>query len=740
MYDILKAKREIERLFALYKSDILELHYRAFKEQQLTNRSCWNKKAYIYYVYMFLKITKEQLILEGKTEEEADLLINSVGFDCIFRFISKVEPPKEVLSCAIEFARYICQRIPIIPDDYLFEFERSGAEATKYTDYLGGATGYAVNSLKNSIAAPFAVNSIDYPSYITSSSVPGTYTVINAVVAVNTSASNREVRLTLKQVGSNMFIVFIIKQGGAPVFLFKPFGLIPSTSHTLNIAPAGEIQTIDIQSDMLSEVGVLLDLAWAVTSSAVDWILIDRDTVTNAVKATVSENTSTTARSKVITLTQAAPSTKTIALTINQAGAPVPSYVFLFSDNGNIAISSNVAWDYASDTWVTVTSTKNSLLQEFIASVVPATVLSNTIDTSFGYIHALLKTATTSAVSTHVIKLKQTGSNSIIEWTLVQGGKPVFYINETGHPTTKTIAATPEGDILTCDIYSYGILPDNINTQWCNWIMDGTSTRPSWIILDGSGVDIMKFTVAANDTGVSREWDCILTQEFTGNSITIKVTQDKILTSVFEWNHVSNAARYGTAYTSPTTIDAGYQATRAGIGNILELDYISHNGAGVFSPIEMNGGTLGNSYFTTLVSDGKIEVKVLGNQLTTDFAASLGLKQTATGKIVFFTEQIPKAAYVFVWGSSASGDTLTEITVTIGTTLYVYSKDQDKIMSFSFVADASRPSWITSAVVVDNSYIDVDTTPNDTGFAREYTMTLKQQDSNKLIYLTLKQD
>ena len=94
MYDLIRARTKYKELLNKYLPSIMESHDRAKNEVVLVNRSCWNKKAYLYYIYIYLQIVLEQEVAQGKSYDEVYASLHLAEFDCLFKLIDEepVEP------------------------------------------------------------------------------------------------------------------------------------------------------------------------------------------------------------------------------------------------------------------------------------------------------------------------------------------------------------------------------------------------------------------------------------------------------------------------------------------------------------------------------------------------------------------------------------------------------------------------------------------------------------------------
>jgi hypothetical protein len=124
MYNLIETRNKYKELIKNYMPSIMNLHEKAFNEVRLINRSCYNKKAYLYYLYFYLYSSVYQKLGMGESYSDIYRELHLDEFDCLFRTLGIpqfdvpgltpgtvpdiVPPTGDEEYCTLEYIDYKC--------------------------------------------------------------------------------------------------------------------------------------------------------------------------------------------------------------------------------------------------------------------------------------------------------------------------------------------------------------------------------------------------------------------------------------------------------------------------------------------------------------------------------------------------------------------------------------------------------------------------------------------------------
>ena len=427
---------------------------------------------------------------------------------------------------------------------------------------------------------------------------------------------------------------------------------------------------------------------------------------------TLGENTSTSSRTATINATY---SGKSATCTVTQSGA-TPSTTYTFSVN---PYKVNVGSSGGSGS-VTITSHK--------------TVGSSTYDVDYSIDSSTLPSWASFNKSTSTFTIQSTTS------TVGRTAKVYFDQDESGKRDYAVLTQT--GYTPPADNYVFtwsGGSTSNVsaNFPW-NFSANGTaanipvvstkngssqswsvSSKPSWITTSTTS---SKVTISASDnSGSARSGSVVLTQEDSGKTLTINVSQDAYVADTYVFT------------IAPNTYDASYSNA-----SFIPRTVSTKNGSNIGYSL-----TSGGTDWVVVDTTGIITVEILKNTTSSTRSTTLVFTQNESGKTQSI--EITQSGYTPTYTFNVTPTNLsvtaaeTNETLTVQSYKTVLKSDGSKTTESLDYEFSSNNSWVAAARTTTNTkYITV--AENETTTQRTAKITLTQAESGAQAFVNVIQD
>lgn len=429
---------------------------------------------------------------------------------------------------------------------------------------------------------------------LSSSSSPSTLTL-----GQNTSTSSRTA--TIKATHSDKSATCTVTQAGAEPTIEYVFSINP---WQVEVGSSGGSGSITITSYKLVnhnqiKVGYNIDRSflpsWATYDSSDD-------------SFTISANTTTSERRANVYFEQEESGKRDYAIIIQAAYVPpADNYVFVWGDNSTADQTLNLPYTRMVGSY-TVTSTKNGSNQSWSVSSSPSWISTTTSSNNLSY----TASENTGSARSGKVVLTQSGSGKTLTINVSQDAKPaenvyVFTITPNTYNATYSSAS---------------FIPRTTSTKNGSSIgYSLTSGDTDWVVVNTTGkitVEILK-----NTTSSTRSTTLVFTQDESGKTQSIKITQDKQPDEyiISMWPEDNTSAVY----------------TAEPQNEVIEVRSLRN---GQQQPIGVKSQPLWcTAYIST--SDGKgihhIDLAVQGNSLIVSREGTIVFEQEDSGKTTSFT-------------------------------------------------------------------------------------------------------
>lgn len=366
----------------------------------------------------------------------------------------------------------------------------------------GGSGSITIRSYKtignNTYDVDYSIDSSTLPSWASFNKSNSTFTISS-----NSSTSSRSAKVYFDQAESGKRDYATLSQDAyvppADNYVFTwDDGTTTDQSMSLPYQGSSAASDFDIISTKNGS-----SQSWSVSSKP-SWV--GTSTSGNTLKVTIDANTGS-ARNGAIVLTQSG-SNKTLKINVSQAAKPAENvYVFTITPNTYNAT-------YSSASFIPrTTSTKNgSSIGYSLTSGDTDWVVVNTT----GKITVEILKNTTSSTRSTTLVFTQDESGKTQSISITQSGQPAEYKFGFGSDLYST-------DSVVCDYQGgefknfYSIVSTKNGSDQSYYV----SQRPTWV----NGYSSGKVSIQENTSTASRNGDVILTQDESGKTITLKVTQ-----------------------------------------------------------------------------------------------------------------------------------------------------------------------------------------------------------------------
>lgn len=566
----------------------------------------------------------------------------------------------------------------------------------------GGSKSFTVSSYKRKVLDGVE-QSGDTSVSLKSTTISGTgFSLSGTTVSAsaNEITSNRTGTVTITQNESNKTVTISLSQDGDDVSSYGEWTISVSASPT-SVSSSGGTSTITasakrtvywVSGDVTEETGnpTLSTNLGSLSSSSSPSTL------------TLGENTSTSSRTATIRATYDG---KSATCTVTQSGA-TPSTTYTFSIN---PYKVNVGSSGGSGS-VTISSYK--------------TVGSSTYDVDYSIDSSTLPSWASFNKSTSTFTIQSTtstvGRTAKVYFDQDESGKRDYAeLTQTGYtpPADNYVFTWDDGSTSSksesfqaTDAVSAAItLVSTKNGSNHPW---SVSSKPSWITTSTTS---SKVTISASDnSGSARSGSVVLTQEDSGKTLTVNVSQDAYVADTYVFT------------IAPNTYDAPYSSA-----SFIPRTVSTKNGSNIGYSL-----TSGDTDWVVVSTTGKITVEIMKNTTSSSRSTTLVFTQNESGKTqsIKITQSGQSAEYKFGFGSDLYSTDSVICDYQGGEFKNSYSIVSTKNGSNQSYYVSQKPTWI-------NGYSSgkVSIQENTSTASRNGDVILTQDESKKTITLKITQ-
>lgn len=563
----------------------------------------------------------------------------------------------------------------------------------------GGSKSFTVSSYKRKVLDGVE-QSGDTSVSLKSTTISGTgFSLSGTTVSAsaNEITSNRTGTVTITQNESNKTVTISLSQDADNVSSYGEWTISVSASPT-SVSSSGGTSTITASAkrtvywasgDVTEETG----------NPALSTNLGSLSSSSSPSTLTLGENTSTSSRTATI---RATCDGKSATCTVTQSGA-TPSTTYTFSVN---PYKVNVGSSGGSGS-VTISSYK--------------TVGSSTYDVDYSIDSSTLPSWASFNKSTSTFTIQSTtstiGRTAKVYFDQDESGKRDYAeLTQTGYtPPADTYVFTwhngstsnkSESFQATGAVSSAITLVSTKNGSNHPW---STTSHPSWITIVSETATSVTIQ-ASNNTGSARSGSVVLTQEDSGKTLTINVSQDAYVADTYVFT------------ITPNTYDASYSNA-----SLIPRTVSTKNGSNIGYSL-----TSGGTDWVVVSTTGKITVEILENTTSNTRSTTLVFTQNESGKTqsIKITQSGYPPTYTFNVLPTNLSVTAAETNETLTVESYktVHKSDGSETTQSLDYEFSSDTSWVNAARTTTNTkYITI--AENLTVAKRNAKITLTQAES-----------
>lgn len=572
----------------------------------------------------------------------------------------------------------------------------------------GGSKSFTVSSYKRKVLDGVE-QSGDTNVSLKSTTISGTgFSLSGTTVSAsaNEITSNRTGTVTITQNESNKTVTISLSQDGDDVSSYGEWTISVSASPT-SVSSSGGTSTITasakrtvywVSGDVTEETGnpTLSTNLGSLSSSSSPSTL------------TLGENTSTSSRTATITATHGG---KSATCTVTQSGA-TPSTTYTFSIN---PYKVNVGSSGGSGS-VTITSHK--------------TVGSSTYDVDYSIDSSTLPSWASFNKSTSTFTIQSTtsttGRTAKVYFDQDESGKRDYAeLTQTGYtpPADNYVFTWHDGSTsnksesfqATGAVSAAITLVSTKNGSNHPW---STTSHPSWITIVSETATSVTIQ-ASNNTGSARSGSVVLTQEDSGKTLTVNVSQDAYVADTYVFT------------ITPNTYDAPYSSA-----SFIPRIVSTKNGSNIGYSL-----TSGDTDWVVVSTTGKITVEIMKNTTSSSRSTTLVFTQNESGKTqsIEITQSGQPDEYILsMWPESNTSGVYTADVQNTDIEVRSLRNGQKHQIGVK-----SQPEWCTAYISSSNDdgiyHIDLLIQSNPLTQSRTGTIVFEQEDSGRTTSFTVSQ-
>lgn len=574
----------------------------------------------------------------------------------------------------------------------------------------GGSKSFTVSSYKRKVLDGVE-QSGDTSVSLKSTTVSGTgFSLSGTTVSAsaNEGASNRTGTVTITQNESNKTATISLSQSGDTISSYGEWTISVSANPT-SVSSSGGTSTITASAkrtvywasgDVTEETGnpTLSTNLGSLSSSSSPSTL------------TLGENTSTSSRTATIKATHGG---KSATCTVTQAGA-TPSTTYTFSVNPyKVSVgSSGGTGSVTISSYKTVGSSTYAVDYSIDSSTLPSWASFNKSTSTFTIQST---TSTTGRTAKVYFDQDESGKRDYAELTQTGYTPPADnYVFTWHNGSTSNKSESFQATGAASSAITLVSTKNGSNHPW------STTSHPSWITIVAETATIVTIQASSN-TGSARSGSVVLTQEDSGKTLTVNVSQDAYVADTYVFT------------ITPNTHDAPY-----GSSSFIPRTVSTKNGSNIGYSL-----TSGSTDWVVVGTTGKITVEILKNTTSSTRSTTLVFTQNESGKTQSI--EITQSGYTPTYTFNVSPTNLsvtaaeTNETLTVNSYKTVLESDGSKTtesLDYEFSSDAS---WVNAARTTTNTtYITV--AENKTTTQRTAKITLTQAESGAQVFVNVIQD
>lgn len=573
----------------------------------------------------------------------------------------------------------------------------------------GGSKSFTVSSYKRKVLDGVE-QSGDTSVSLKSTTISGTgFSLSGTTVSAsaNEITSNRTGTVTITQNESNKTVTISLSQDGDDVSSYGEWTISVSASPT-SVSSSGGTSTITASAkrtvywasgDVTEETGnpTLSTNLGSLSSSSSPSTL------------TLGENTSTSSRTATIRATYDG---KSATCTVTQSGA-TPSTTYTFSINPykvNVG-SSGGSGSVTISSYKTVGSSTYDVDYSIDSSTLPSWASFNKSTSTFTIQST---TSTTGRTARVYFDQDESGKRDYAELTQTGYTPPAdTYVFTWHNGSTSNKSESFQATGAVSSAITLVSTKNGSNHPW------STTSHPSWITIVSETATSVTIQ-ASNNTGSARSGSVVLTQEDSGKTLTINVSQDAYVADTYVFT------------ITPNTYDASYSNA-----TFIPRTVSTKNGSNIGYSL-----TSGGTDWVVVSTTGNITVEILKNTTSNTRSTTLVFTQNESGKTqsIKITQSGYPPTYTFNVLPTNLSVTAAETNETLTVESYktVHKSDGSETTQSLDYEFSSDTSWVNAARTTTNTtYITI--AENLTVAKRNAKITLTQAESGAQAFTNVTQ-
>lgn len=425
---------------------------------------------------------------------------------------------------------------------------------------------------------------------------------------------------------------------------------------------------------------------------------------------TLGENTSTSSRTATIKATHGG---KSATCTVTQAGATPTTTYYTFGINPYSVIvgASGGSGSITIRSYKTIGSNTYDVDYSIDSSTLPSWASFNKSTSTFTIQST---TSTTGRTAKVYFDQDESGKRDYAELTQTGYTPPAdTYVFTWHNGSTSNKSESFQATGAVSSTITLVSTKNGSNHPW------STTSHPSWITIVSETATSVTIQ-ASNNTGSARSGSVVLTQEDSGKTLTINVSQDAYVADTYVFT------------ITPNTYDASYSNT-----SFIPRTVSTKNGSNIGYSL-----TSGGTDWVVVSTTGKITVEILKNTTSNTRSTTLVFTQNESGKTqsIKITQSGYTPTYTFNVTPTNLSVTAAETneTLTVNSYKTVLKSDGSKTTESLNYEFSSNANWVNAARTTTNTtYITV--AQNLTTNQRSAKITLTQAESGAQAFTNVTQ-
>lgn len=568
----------------------------------------------------------------------------------------------------------------------------------------GGSKSFTVSSYKRKVLDGVE-QSGDTSVSLKSTVISGTgFSLSGTTVSAsaNEITSNRTGTVTITQNESNKTATISLSQSGDTASSYGEWVITVSANPT-SVSSSGGTSTITASAKrtIYWESG---DVTEETGNPTLSTNLGSLSSSSSPSTLTLGENTSTSSRTATIRATYDG---KSATCTVTQSGA-TPSTTYTFSINPykvNVG-SSGGSGSVTISSYKTVGSSTYDVDYSIDSSTLPSWASFNKSTSTFTIQST---TSTTGRTASVYFDQDESGKRDYAELTQTGYTPPAdTYVFTWNNGSTSNKSESFQATGAVSSTITLVSTKNGSNHPW------STTSHPSWITIVSETATSVTIQ-ASNNTGSARSGSVVLTQEDSGKTLTINVSQDAYVADTYVF------------IITPNTYDASYSNT-----TFIPRTVSTKNGSDIGYSL-----TSGGTDWVVVSTTGKITVEILKNTTSNTRSTTLVFTQNESGKTqsIKITQSGYTPTYTFNVTPTNLSVTAAETneTLTVNSYKTVLKSDGSETTESLNYEFSSNASWVNAARTTTNTtYITV--AQNLTTNQRSAKITLTQAESGAQVF------